>query len=65
MARIPFQVSTPELAEYYRARVEVIVGRITGMMEPLIVIFMGASVGVILLSVYLPMFQMAGGAPAG
>jgi type II secretory pathway component PulF len=54
-----------EVAEYYRARVEVIVGRITGMMEPLIVIFMGASVGVILLSVYLPMFQMAGGAPAG
>ncbi len=51
-----------EIAAYYRARVDVTVERLTGMLEPLIVIFMGASVGVILLSVYLPMFQMAGGA---
>ena len=36
--------------------------RVTGMLEPVIVIFMGLSVGTILLSIYLPMFQMAGGA---
>lgn len=50
-----------EVSQYYRKKVEVLVGRVTGLMEPVIVIFMGASVGVILMSIYLPMFQMAGG----
>ena len=50
-----------EIATFYRAKVEVLVTRVTGMMEPIIVIFMGASVGVILMSIYLPMFQMASG----
>lgn len=50
-----------EIATFYRAKVEVLVHRVTGMMEPIIVIFMGASVGIILMSIYLPMFQMAGG----
>jgi type II secretory pathway component PulF len=34
------------------------------MVEPVIVIIMGISVGVILMSLYLPMFQMSSG-PAG
>lgn len=51
-----------EVATFYRAKVEVLVERVTGMMEPIIVIFMGVSVGTILMSIYLPMFQMAGGA---
>ncbi len=50
-----------EIAAFYRAKVEVLVQRVTGMMEPIIVIFMGASVGIILMSIYLPMFQMASG----
>jgi len=50
-----------EIATFYRAKVEVLVTRVTGMMEPIIVIFMGASVGIILMSIYLPMFQMASG----
>jgi type IV pilus assembly protein PilC len=50
-----------EIATFYRAKVEVLVTRVTGMMEPIIVIFMGAAVGGILMSIYLPMFQMAGG----
>ena len=53
-----------EVAAFYRAKVEVLVTRVTGMMEPVIVIFMGASVGIILMSIYLPIFQMASG-PAG
>ena len=51
-----------EVAGFYRSKVEVLVQRVTGMMEPVIVIFMGLTVGTILLSIYLPMFQMAGGA---
>jgi type IV pilus assembly protein PilC len=50
-----------EIATFYRGKVEVLVTRVTGMMEPVIVIFMGVSVGVILMSIYLPMFQMASG----
>jgi type IV pilus assembly protein PilC len=50
-----------EVSAFYRAKVEVLVTRVTGMMEPVIVIFMGASVGIILMSIYLPMFQMASG----
>ena len=51
-----------EVAGFYRSKVEILVQRVTGMLEPVIVIFMGLSVGTILLSIYLPMFQMAGGA---
>ena len=54
-----------EIALFYRAKVDVLVTRVTSLMEPIIVIVMGASVGVILMSVYLPMFQMAGGPGAG
>ncbi len=54
-----------EIALFYRSKVDVLVTRLTGMMEPIIVIVMGASVGVILMSVYLPMFQMASGPGAG
>ena len=50
-----------EISTFYRAKVEVLVHRVTGMMEPIIVIFMGVAVGGILMSIYLPMFQMAGG----
>jgi len=54
-----------EIALFYRSKVDVLVTRLTGMMEPIIVIVMGASVGVILMSVYSPMFQMASGPGAG
>jgi len=53
-----------EVAVYYKQKVEVIMARITSMVEPVIVIIMGISVGVILMSLYLPMFQMSSG-PAG
>jgi len=50
-----------EVSTYYRARVEVRITRMTALLEPAIVIVLGVTVGVILLSVYLPMFQMASG----
>ncbi len=53
-----------EVASYYRARVDVRIGRLMSMLEPAIVIILGITVGVILLSVYLPMFEMASG-PGG
>lgn len=66
MVRVGEQAGTlndvlEEVSTYYRARVEVRITRMTSLLEPAIVIVLGVTVGVILLSVYLPMFQMASG----
>ncbi len=66
MVRIGEQSGTlPEslahIAKFYRERVKVQVERVTGLMEPLIVVGMGVVVAVILASVYLPMFQASSG----
>ena len=50
-----------QVAGYYRTKVKDIAERITGMIEPCVILGMGVSVAVILTSIYLPMFQMAGG----
>lgn len=50
-----------EVETYYRRRIEVLVERLTGSMETAVILFMGVAVAVILTSVYLPMFSMAGG----
>ncbi len=50
-----------QVAMYYRDKVKEIVERLTGCIEPVVIIGMGISVAVILTSIYLPMFQMASG----
>jgi type IV pilus assembly protein PilC len=50
-----------QVAVYYRKRVEALLQRITGMIEPVVILGMGVTVAVILTSIYLPMFQMASG----
>ncbi len=50
-----------EVEQYYRRKVGVLIGRVTGSMETVVILFMGVAVAVILCSVYLPMFSMAGG----
>jgi len=46
---------------YYRKKVEALVERLTGAIEPVVILGMGVTVAVILTSIYLPMFQMASG----
>ena len=53
-----------QTAIYYRKRVEALVTRLTGMIEPVVILGMGVTVATILTSIYLPMFQMASG-PSG
>ena len=53
-----------QVATYYRKRVEAMLQRITGLIEPIVILGMGVTVAVILTSIYLPMFQMASG-PGG
>ena len=50
-----------EVDVYYRRKVEVVVGRLTGSMETAVILFMGVTVAVILCAVSLPMFSMASG----
>ncbi len=49
------------VAEFYKANVQALVGRITSMIEPLVILGMGVVVSGILASIYLPMFSMGGG----
>jgi type IV pilus assembly protein PilC len=48
-----------QLANQYTEEVEYKTNAISGMLEPLIIIFLGLAVGVILIAMYLPMFQMS------
>jgi type IV pilus assembly protein PilC len=48
-----------KISEQYIDEVEYRTSTISSMMEPLIIIFLGAIVGVILIAMYLPMFQMS------
>jgi type IV pilus assembly protein PilC len=54
-----------QVASYYRSKVDVLLGRATGMMEPVIVVGMGGVVGLIMASVYMPMFEMGGAVKGG
>lgn len=48
-----------QLADQYTEEVEYKTNAISSLLEPLIIIFLGLAVGVILIAMYLPMFQMS------
>lgn len=51
-----------KVADFYEAEVETLVGGMTKMIEPLILVFLGGTVGGLMIAMYLPIFKMAGGA---
>lgn len=50
------------VADFYEQEVEILVGGITKLIEPIVLVFLGGSVGGIMIAMYLPIFKMAGGA---
>lgn len=48
-----------QLANQYTEEVEYKTNAISSLLEPLIIIFLGLAVGIILIAMYLPMFQMS------
>lgn len=48
-----------KVSEQYNEEVEFKVQAVSGMIEPLLIIFLGLIVGVILVAMYLPMFQIS------
>ena len=47
-----------KIAEYYDAEVAMKVKGFSSLMEPLLIVFMGAVVGSIVVAIYLPIFTM-------
>ena len=46
------------ISNYYEGEMDDIVDRLTAMLEPIMIVFMGATIGFILLAMYTPMFMM-------
>ena len=49
-----------KIADFYEEEVDVAVGSLTSLLEPLMMVFIGGIVGVILIAMYLPIFSIAG-----
>jgi type IV pilus assembly protein PilC len=51
-----------KIADFYDDEVDDSVGNLTAMMEPLLMAFLGVTVGGLVIAMYLPIFQLAGNA---
>ena len=49
-----------KIADFYDDEVDTAVGALTAMMEPVLMIFLGISVGFVIIAMYMPIFQMGG-----
>ncbi len=50
-----------KVADFYESEVEALVGGMTKLIEPIVLVFLGGTVGGIMIAMYLPIFNMAGG----
>ncbi|MFZ9595940.1 MAG: type II secretion system F family protein [Bdellovibrionia bacterium] len=50
-----------KLADFYEAEVEILVGGLSKVVEPLILVMLGGLVGGMMIAMYLPVFKLAGG----
>jgi len=53
------------VADYYHQRMDTMVDRLTAAFEPLLLIFMGVTVGTLVVAMYLPIFKIATGGAGG
>lgn len=49
-----------KIADFYEAEVDAAVEGLTSLIEPLVIVFMGAIIGTIVVAMFLPMFNMSG-----
>jgi type IV pilus assembly protein PilC len=49
-----------QIAPYYRERMQSFISKVTKLMEPFIIMIMGATIAGLMLAIYMPMFDMAG-----
>jgi type IV pilus assembly protein PilC len=48
-----------KIADFYDEEVDTAVGALTSMLEPLMILFLGVTIGGLLVAMYLPIFQLA------
>jgi len=48
-----------KIADFYEEEVDVAVGNLTSLLEPFLMVFLGLVIGGVVISMYLPIFQMA------
>jgi type IV pilus assembly protein PilC len=49
-----------QIAPYYKEKMESMIGKVTKLLEPIIIMGMGSTVAGLMLSIYMPMFEMSG-----
>jgi type IV pilus assembly protein PilC len=49
-----------QIAPYYKEKMEAMITRVSKMLEPIIIVGMGTGVAFMMLSIYMPMFEMSG-----
>ncbi|PXF55681.1 MAG: pilus assembly protein PilC [Deltaproteobacteria bacterium] len=54
-----------KIADFYDEEVETAVDALTSMIEPFMIVFLGGTVGSIIIAMYLPIFAMAGAVSGG
>jgi type IV pilus assembly protein PilC len=47
-----------KVADYYEDEVDVAVAGLTSLLEPVLIVFLGIVIGGIVISIYLPIFQV-------
>ena len=53
------EIMLNKVADFYDDEVDVAVSALTSMLEPIMMVFMGGSIGTILIAMYLPIFTIA------
>jgi type IV pilus assembly protein PilC len=48
-----------KIADFYEDEVDEAVGNLTALLEPMMMVFLGTTVGFIVVAMYLPIFSMA------
>jgi type IV pilus assembly protein PilC len=49
-----------EISPYYKEKMNAFLGKVAKLLEPCIIVGMGGTIAVIMLAIYIPMFEMAG-----
>jgi type IV pilus assembly protein PilC len=49
-----------EIAPYYKEKANSLIAKVTKLLEPCIIVGMGGTIAVVMLAIYIPMFEMAG-----
>ena len=53
------EIMLTKIADFYDDEVDTAVAGLTSLLEPLMLVFMGGSIGAILIAMYLPIFTIA------